>query len=517
MSLEHQQHVENNFLWDPELDSRLASIAEAAARGKNMLDGNHQLPTNDDTSIWQTPSQAPSYGQVSETPYSAAASTPLGGGAIYPITPTRPPSLFHHPPSFYTPPQVTAQTLQAHTPFHRQFTFPTNATPPAAVSSLSKRVIDIKSTEDEPLAPPSKRSRQIDSSEKENKPEKANEVEGSHWQEKVVEVELVSAPNTNSGSVDLAAAKGGGKKLTKKEKTKLKAEEEVVNSMRSYWADSEKTTLFEWLLGPDSDKLADKLKVNPGRVFKKAVDSVFNGKYNAASIKGQYERSLKTFGFILQLESFTGGGGDADENGYGYWIDAARRGGAHVGSLTAKTLEKWFELGWYDLFKSRCVGISDHQCVSSFIIYNCVPQTQIYSHGKSPKVTRPVVYSSSQPLSDIDSDLAGGDTSSNSDDFDASPVKPALSSKRKPSREASKVSEPKYKPPSTKARQQNLASASSGLTEYLKSKAELDKARSNGLKLRQQVELAKEMLADTTTSLELRAAAEAILLKALQD
>jgi hypothetical protein len=55
------------------------------------------------------------------------------------------------------------------------------------------------------------------------------------------------------------------------------------------------------------------------------------------------------------------------------------------------------------------------------------------------------------------------------------------------------------------------------LTEYLKSKAELDKARFDGLKLRQQIDLAKEMLADPTTPPELRAAAQAILLKALQD
>jgi hypothetical protein len=95
-------------------------------------------------------------------------------------------------------------------------------------------------------------------------------------------------------------------------------------------------------------------------------------------------------------------------------------------------------------------------------------------------------------------------------------VKTVPSSKRKLSRSASKVSELKYKPPSSKGRQQNLTSAS-GLTEYLRSKAELDKARFDGLKFRQQTELAKQMLADPTTPSELRAAAEATLLKALQD
>jgi hypothetical protein len=79
-------------------------------------------------------------------------------------------------------------------------------------------------------------------------------------------VEIISTSNSNSRS----AVKRGNGKLMKKEKVeKLKVEEEVVNSVTSHWTDSEKTALFEWLLGPDSDKIADKLKVNAVRVFKK--------------------------------------------------------------------------------------------------------------------------------------------------------------------------------------------------------------------------------------------------------
>jgi hypothetical protein len=57
----------------------------------------------------------------------------------------------------------------------------------------------------------------------------------------------------------------------------------------------------------------------------------------------------------LQFESFTGGGGDADEDGYGTRIEAACKGGVHVGNLTAKTLAKWYNLGWYDLFNLWCI------------------------------------------------------------------------------------------------------------------------------------------------------------------
>jgi hypothetical protein len=136
----------------------------------------------------------------------------------------------------------------------------------------------------------------------------------------------------------------------------------------------------------------------------------------------------------LQFELFTGGGGDADEDGYGTRIEAARKGGLHVGNLTAKTLAKWYDLGWYDLFNSRCIMKTSALYPISLMKY--------YSHGKSPKVTRSVIYSSGKPLSDLDSDLAAGDTGSDSDDSDISPVKTAPSLKHKPSREASKFLEP---------------------------------------------------------------------------
>ena len=79
-------------------------------------------------------------------------------------------------------------------------------------------------------------------------------------------MEIISTPNLNGRS----AAKRGNGKLMKKEKIeKLKAEEVVVNSMKCHGRDSEKTALFEWLLGPNSDKIVDKLKVNAVQVFKK--------------------------------------------------------------------------------------------------------------------------------------------------------------------------------------------------------------------------------------------------------
>ncbi|KIM79610.1 hypothetical protein PILCRDRAFT_89994 [Piloderma croceum F 1598] len=56
----------------------------------------------------------------------------------------------------------------------------------------------------------------------------------------------------------------------------------------------------------------NKLKKNPGYIFKKAVKELFPGGFSLGSVKSQFERSLKTFNWIMAFESFTGGGGDAD-------------------------------------------------------------------------------------------------------------------------------------------------------------------------------------------------------------
>lgn len=81
-------------------------------------------------------------------------------------------------------------------------------------------------------------------------------------------------------------------------------------------------------------------------------------------MKGQFERSFKTFNWLRAFESFTGGGGDADLcddsnaeqaqiDGYELRLKGARADGLDVGGLTPKTINEWHELGWYELFNNR--------------------------------------------------------------------------------------------------------------------------------------------------------------------
>jgi hypothetical protein len=67
------------------------------------------------------------------------------------------------------------------------------------------------------------------------------------------------------------------------------------------------------------------------------------------------------FTFILALEEFTGGGGNADKNAddsesesekdlTARKISLAQECGVALGSLTLKMYDKWQSNGWYDLF-----------------------------------------------------------------------------------------------------------------------------------------------------------------------
>jgi hypothetical protein len=99
---------------------------------------------------------------------------------------------------------------------------------------------------------------------------------------------------------------------------------------------------------------------------------LFPGRFSTESVKSQFERSLKTFNWLLAFESFTGGGGDADlcgdlddsdytkgrKNGYEIRLKGARSKGLDVGGLTPKAITDWYDNGWYDLFNNRCCTIS---------------------------------------------------------------------------------------------------------------------------------------------------------------
>ncbi len=73
---------------------------------------------------------------------------------------------------------------------------------------------------------------------------------------------------------------------------------------------------------------------------------------------------MTTYQKITHFESHTGnGGGDPDATAsanekerlgaIGLKLEDARRNGKDISKLTARQVDKWKRLGWYDLFDSR--------------------------------------------------------------------------------------------------------------------------------------------------------------------
>ncbi|KAG6883809.1 hypothetical protein C0992_007728, partial [Termitomyces sp. T32_za158] len=277
------------------------------------------------------------------------------------------------------------------------------------------------------------------------------------------------------------------KKETPRPKIVKGEDDDDESNRRSQWTDDERTELFEYLMGPDADTRFAKLKVNATKVFKTAAEELFMGKYKNRheALKGQYERSLKIFSYILAYKGITGGGGDADEVNQSDQedtredlkerIEAARNRGSVVGSLSPAQLERWYKNGWFELFRTR--------------------------HAKSPKIVRPVVRNSSSSLSDLDEVLNATESDGNNSDV----LTPSKTSKKQ-----IKTSKNKYRT-SSSARQKTLASAS-GLQEYLTAKTKFDEARHKEQAMRSRVDIARGLISDASSSPEVKAAAEKLLL-----
>ncbi|KAJ7574176.1 hypothetical protein C8J56DRAFT_1065168 [Mycena floridula] len=259
------------------------------------------------------------------------------------------------------------------------------------------------------------------------------------------------------------------------------------------WPVSDKTALFEALLGPDSDELFEKLKINPKRAFNKVARSMFEGKFSSESIKGIYQRSFHTYTFITAFMSFTGGAGDRDEHDdedtiFTKQINAARKDGVPVGGLTVKKYNQWMENGWYELFEARL-------------------------WGKSAKVTRSIEFNSNGGVSEDEIE------SGNSSETPVKEEKPKSKRAVKGSAAAT-VSEPKHKP--SKGFKQGASSSMASLEDFMAARAETERAKLEVLKERQKsasssqkLEKLERILAMEHISQEVRDEANQQLMKVL--
>lgn len=94
---------------------------------------------------------------------------------------------------------------------------------------------------------------------------------------------------------------------------------------------------------------------------------VFGSKKTYQALKGCYERNFNLFKQIYAFETFHANIGtpmmsalsEADRlREYERRLQSARKAGCDVGNITARAIDHWHRIGWYDLFYRRCVTLT---------------------------------------------------------------------------------------------------------------------------------------------------------------
>ena len=142
-----------------------------------------------------------------------------------------------------------------------------------------------------------------------------------------------------------------------------------------HWTDEEKSKLFSWLMGPGQDdhwnalratknsclrEVCLPLRVLPPLTHFQCSMEVFGNKKTYQALKGCYERNFNLFKQIYAFESYHShapsitGLPEADRlREYERRLQTARKAGCDVGNITARTIDHWHRVGWYDLFYRR--------------------------------------------------------------------------------------------------------------------------------------------------------------------
>ncbi|KAJ7220037.1 hypothetical protein GGX14DRAFT_354739 [Mycena pura] len=132
-----------------------------------------------------------------------------------------------------------------------------------------------------------------------------------------------------------------------------------------HWTDEEKTSLFQWLMGPGHDDHWNSLRATKNSCLRECAIEVYANKKTYQALKGCYERNFNLFKQIYAFETYhiqAGTGpitahGDADRlREYERRLSSARRAGCDVGNITARTVDHWHHTGWYELFYRRWHG-----------------------------------------------------------------------------------------------------------------------------------------------------------------
>ncbi|KJA26394.1 hypothetical protein HYPSUDRAFT_52665 [Hypholoma sublateritium FD-334 SS-4] len=132
-----------------------------------------------------------------------------------------------------------------------------------------------------------------------------------------------------------------------------------------HWTDDEKSRLFNWLMGPGQEDHWNALRATKNSCLRECAMEVFGGKKTYQALKGCYERNFNLFKQIYAFETAHGQPGGSASLGALSEADRLReyerrlalvRKSTDVGSITARTIDHWHRVGWYELFYRRWHG-----------------------------------------------------------------------------------------------------------------------------------------------------------------
>ncbi|PIL29764.1 hypothetical protein GSI_07969 [Ganoderma sinense ZZ0214-1] len=131
------------------------------------------------------------------------------------------------------------------------------------------------------------------------------------------------------------------------------------NGGAKHWTEEEKTRFFTWMLTSDEHWEAFKTRMNT--VFRECSAELFPGRKSYTALKSCYHRNLEVFKQIHAFQVFSANhhrqlqaeNPHAEQPSVDSMLDVARVAGLNVGSLNVKVIDRWYETGWYNLFKKR--------------------------------------------------------------------------------------------------------------------------------------------------------------------
>lgn len=194
------------------------------------------------------------------------------------------------------------------------------------------------------------------------------------------------------------------------------------NGGAKHWTDEEKSRFFTWMLSSDVHWDAFRTRMNtvfrevrlpasqatycgtdlPDALVLQCSNELFPGRKSYTALKSCYHRNLEVFKQVHAFQVFSANhlrqihaeNPNAAQPSVDTMLETARSAGLNVGNLNVKVIDRWYETGWYDLFKKRWD-------TGNCYLVTCYLNLHRYRYRIDPKTGLPAPYfGPSEPAED---------------------------------------------------------------------------------------------------------------------